>query len=100
MARLLSIGRDTIYRWTKQERDEGNLNPRKIPGRPKTVNDNALKEYVKQNPDKFLREIADVFKITKSGICRAFKRLNITRKKKTCHTKKQMNQREKYTWII
>ena len=49
----------------------------------KKLDDQQLKEYVKAHPDQFLSEIAKEFLVTPQAIFYAFKRLKITRKKKT-----------------
>ena len=45
------------------------------------LNDQELIEFVKYNPDLYLKDYAKRFNITPSGIWYAFKRLHITLKK-------------------
>ena len=45
------------------------------------LNDQELIEYVKSNPDLYLKDYAARFNVTPAGIWYAFKRLRITLKK-------------------
>ena len=54
----------------------------------KKIDPEKLRLYVKNNPDAYLREIADVFQCCPTAIRKALQRLQITRKK-TTHYKEQ-----------
>ena len=72
----------TIRKWEKKLKEEGTLakNPVKRPF--KKIDPDRLKEYVKNHPDAYLREIAKDFNCTEGAIRKALKRLKITRKKR------------------
>jgi predicted DNA-binding protein YlxM (UPF0122 family) len=44
-------------------------------------------EYIHENPDAYLSEIADEFNCSTTAVLKALKKLNITRKKRLLHTK-------------
>ena len=50
-----------------------------------------LSAYVKEHPDAYLREIADVFGCTDDAVRLALIKLKITRKKRQSGTKSEMN---------
>ena len=87
-----SVGTSSIKRWRRNKRDTGKVMG---PGRPKKaykIDEEKLKEYVKDNPDAFLEEMAEHFGVTSSGIFKALKRLKITRKKSLPSTKRDVKQ--------
>ena len=68
----------TIFRWQRQ------LEPRTQRNKPATkVDMEKLAQHVKNHPDAYLRERAQVFGVTFQAIHCALKRLNISYKKNT-----------------
>lgn len=59
------------------------------------VDPEKLKEYVRANPDAYLREIANVFNCSSTAVLKSLNKLNITRKKKTTHYHEQDPQKVK-----
>jgi transposase len=85
---MFNINPRTLYNWMKQRRETGSLKPGKpIRGAVK-VKEEPLRQYVKDHPDAYLREIAEHFGCVNSEIHRRLKRLGITRKKKHFYIKK------------
>ena len=77
-----SVGTSSIKRWRRNKRETGKVLG---PGRPKKaykIDEEKLKQYVKEHPDAFLDEIAKHFGVTSPGIFSALQRLKITRKKR------------------
>ena len=70
---LFGVGRTTIYHWLKDS------SPAKKPGRqgPDKIDTAILLNDVRKHPDKLLKERAELFDVTTSGMCRALKRLGI-----------------------
>jgi transposase len=89
VSKLLDICYDTLKRWKKKFKDNPDslyiINP--SPGRPRVYNYPALEEFVKNNPDKYIREIKQEFfeekdqKASFGGIHKALKKLDISFKK-------------------
>ena len=79
---IFQISITTIRKWEKQLKEEGNLKRHTIPRRFKKIEPEKLRAYVKENPDAYLREIAEVFQCCQTAIRKALIRLKITRKKR------------------
>ncbi len=60
----------------------------------KDVDDEKLKAYVAQNPDAYQAEIAEAIGAKENTVCRALKRLKISRKKRPRSTEKGMKKSE------
>jgi len=65
VSELFGASRSTIKRWLKRRRRTGDVNTRKIPGRP-SVKGKALREWLtrhlkKTNPDLTLKEHCEAF---------------------------------------
>ncbi|MBR1486750.1 MAG: hypothetical protein IJ597_05805 [Synergistaceae bacterium] len=52
------------------------------------IDPEKLKNYVKENPDAYLREIAEAFRCCQTAIRKALKRLKLTLKKTTRYYEK------------
>lgn len=91
---LFKISRPTIDSWLLRKKEKGNLNPNDYIRESKTDNEKLI-SFVEKNSNFTQKEYASVFNLTQSGICRAFKRLKITRKKNLIFIKKEMKKNEK-----
>jgi len=78
---IFGVGTTTIKQWRKLRKETGTLEKRPLIRKHKKIDPVKLKAYVSQNPDKYMREIAEVFNCSDVAISLAFKRLKITRKK-------------------
>ena len=81
-SKLFKVAIITIRKWEKQLREEGNLKKHAVKRPFRKIDPDKLREHIKSNPDDYLREIAEVFNCSASGIRKALKKLKITRKKK------------------
>lgn len=77
--------------------EKGNVNPKIRTIYKNKLDYNQLKEFVKENPDAFLREYAEHFNVTTVGIWSALKRLGITRKKRLQLSKKLILKNKKHS---
>ena len=81
---LFGVSRSTIKRWLKRRRQTGDVNTRKIPGRP-SVKGKALGEWLpshlERNPDLTLKEHREAFedeggvKVSEATMSRNIRRL-------------------------
>ena len=78
---LFGVGTTTIKEWKKLMAETGSLKPRSHKRKCSKICPDRLLAYINENPDRFLIEIAEVFKCTPQAIFYALKRLKITRKK-------------------
>lgn len=81
-SQIFKVSRQTIYQWGKLKAERGSVERPVYKHGAIKLNDEELIEFVKENPDLYLKDYAAKFHITPSGIWRAFKRLQITFKKK------------------
>ena len=81
-SRIFKVNLRSIFLWIKRKKEKGNLENKKIVSRRRKIDGIKLKDYVYKHPDHYLREIADVFKVSTSAIFYALKRQEITYKKK------------------
>ena len=94
---LFKVSRSSIQRWRNKKEETGSLSPVTRTNAPYKVNDDALRKFVQANPDAYLSEMAAHFGVTNSGLWRALKRLNITRKKSLHSMPKEMKKNDKAT---
>jgi len=80
-SQIFKVTRQTIRIWRKLKKENGSVEREIYRHGAIKLNDQELIEYVKANPDRYLKEYAEKFNMSISGISRAFKRLHITLKK-------------------
>ena len=78
---VFKVGLTAMKRWKKQYSETGNLANKPLHRSHKKIDPAKLSAYVKEHPDAYLREIAEVFGCTEEAVRQALVRLNITRKK-------------------
>ncbi|ADJ27970.1 IS630 transposase-related protein [Nitrosococcus watsonii] len=76
-SRLFGFSRSTLYRWLDME----DLTPKIHGSRDRKIDKEALKKHVKDHPDMFLHERAEIFGVAVSGMHYALKRLGIVKKR-------------------
>ena len=76
-----AVSERTICSWVKLKRATGSLKAEAVPRSPHKLLDKELLSYVEANPDAFLKEIAEHFGCSNTGVHKALKRLGITYKK-------------------
>jgi len=80
-AALFRVSPTTLQKWKTQLKETGTLEPKKRKQTWRKIDPDQLKRYVEENPDAYLREMADVFHCTIHAIEGALKRVKISRKK-------------------
>lgn len=82
ISKMLGVSRTSLLRWSKRaSRGElAAIYPKERGGF--RVDDEKLKAYVAPNPDAYQAEIAEAIGAKENTVCRALKRLNISRKKR------------------
>ena len=79
--KVFKVSITAIKGWEKLFAETGSLQKRELKRPFKKIDPVKLDAYVKEHPDAYLQEIADVFGCVESAIRKALKRLKITRKK-------------------
>lgn len=93
-SRIFGVTTQTLFNWIKRRR-EGKLSPsRKKERLPYKIEEKKLKDYIKANPDSYLREIAQELGLAISTVFYGCKRLKITLKKRHRSTRKGTKKRE------
>jgi transposase len=81
-SRVFNVPISTIQNWTKLYEETGGFEDRIVIRSFKKIDPAKLERYIADNPDAYLREIAEVFSCGESAIRKALKKLGITRKKR------------------
>ena len=89
---IFQISRNTIYCWLKLKEKTGELNHQVKGTKPRKVDRDRLKNYLTDNPDAYLTEIAAEFDCHPTTIHYALKAMGYTRKKRITPT---MNKTQK-----
>ena len=93
-SKIFGVTTRTLSNWIHRDKQK-DLAPRMNGSKPSKIDDDKIKKYVEENPDHYLREIAEAFGTTLQAVFYACKRLKITLKKKSRVTKKEMKKNEK-----
>ena len=80
---IFQISRNTIYGWLKLKEKTGDLNHQVKGTKPRKVDRDRLKNYLTDNPDAYLTEIAAEFGCHPTTIHYALKAMGYTRKKES-----------------
>ena len=81
-SQVFGVTVQTLIGWCKRKK-QGKLSPNRTRNRkPQKLETEKLKAYIAKNPDSYLREIAEEFKVTIAAVFYACKRLKITLKKR------------------
>ena len=85
---LFSLSRSTINKWIKLKKETGSLKDPPFPPRSwRKINPEILISHINDSPDSTLSDYGVFFGASNSGISRALKRINFTRKKKPLYIK-------------
>lgn len=76
--KTFKIAVSTIQRWENQLKEKGDLENKPLNRTFKKINPERLKEYVKEHPGSYIKEVAEVFGCSTTAIIKAFKRLGMT----------------------
>jgi len=80
-AEVFKVSASTLQEWKSQLKESGVLTSKKRKETWRKIEPEKLIQYIEENPDAYLREIAAEFKCTNRAVEKALTRLKITRKK-------------------
>lgn len=86
--KFFKIGRTTICRWKKE-----GIKQRVKKSYVKKIKPEELIKYIEDNPDAYLKEIAQEFNVSSVAVHKRLKSLGITRKKRQQSTKSKTNKK-------
>ena len=85
-ARVFGINLSTVSEWQKKYQETGDLRNKPLNRTFKKIDPEKIRQYMKANPDAYLKEIGDEFGCSDTAVQKALKRLGLTRKKKQSDT--------------
>jgi transposase-like protein len=81
MKEAFGIPAETFYQW-KRKLENGYYEQNIVRERRRKIDKDELKKAVAEQPDAYLRELAEQFNCTETAVFYALERLHITRKKR------------------
>jgi transposase len=93
-SKIFGVTTRTLANWLLRQKQE-DLAPRTRGSSPSKIDNDKLRKYIEDNPDRYLREIAEEFSSTLQAVFYACKRLKITLKKRHPTTKKETHKNGK-----
>ncbi|EJF41052.1 transposase [Clostridium sp. MSTE9] len=80
-AEVFKVSASTLQAWKSQLKETGKLGPKKRRETWRKIEPAKLLKYLEQNPDAYLKEIAEEFGCSDVAVFKALRRLKISRKK-------------------
>ena len=80
-SKVFKVGTATIKGWKKLYEQTGSLTKRELNRSFKKIDPEKLSAYISEQPDAYLKEMAEHFQCSETAIRKALKKLKITRKK-------------------
>lgn len=94
-SQIFGVTVQTLIAWCKRKK-QGKLSPNTTRNRkPQKLEAEKLKAHIAKNPDSYLREIAEEFKVTITAVFYACKRLKITLKKRHPSIRNETRMKER-----
>jgi len=81
-AETFGISPNTLNTWLKEYREHGEFITKPKPANRTILTKEGLLTYFEDNSDSYQEETAKHFGVTQAAVCKALKRLKITRKKR------------------
>jgi len=81
-SKIFQIGTMTLKIWEKEYKATGDLSKKPLKRSPKKVCPEKLTEYLREHPDAYQSEAAEMFGCSQSAVSQAMKKHKITRKKR------------------
>lgn len=78
-SKVFKIAVSTIQRWEKQLKEKGDLENKALNRPFKKINPEKLKEYIRNHPDTYIKEMAETFNYSTTAI---IKYLNVQKLRK------------------
>jgi transposase len=89
-----NVSISTIREWEKLKSEKGSLKKKELNRSPRKYPREKLQAFLSENPDAFLKEIAEHFGGSITGAFNALKREKITYKKKNVSMRNEMSPNE------
>ena len=89
---IFSISRPTIFRWIHRNKNNALAPLKNSVRKPQKLNPVELQEYINQNPDLTIEQIAQHFNVYANAVFYRIKKMKLTYKKKSFFTKNEMKK--------
>ena len=96
-SKIFNLAANTIRNWHKRYKEEGHCKARSGWGRKERVSCQEFSDYVKANPDLFLKDIGAHFNMTAVGALYHMRKNGFCYKKKSRDTKKHVHKEDTNT---
>ena len=80
-AEVFKVDPSTLQKWKSRLKETGTLEPKQRRETWRKIDPAKLETFIAENPDAYLREIADAFACSDVAVMKALRRLKISRKK-------------------
>ena len=80
-AAVFGVSTSALSKWKSKLKTTGTLSPKKRRETWRKIDPEKLRKYNEENPDAYLKEIAEQFGCSDVALTKAFRRLKISRKK-------------------
>ena len=95
---FLDINPRTIRNWLSQLKSHGTLSPQTHKPRYRKIDKDALRAYIKDNSDRTLQELSQVFQVSIPSMYACLKKMSVTLKKKSSVTGSAVKKAGKISW--
>lgn len=93
-SKVFELHRNTVSQWWKRYKKENLCCAKPRPGAKRRLDQEALAEFVKSNPDSRLYEMASKFNVTSAWISIVLRKLGFSYKKNSSPTWRQVKRNE------
>ena len=94
--KLYKVSLSSVQRWRIKKNSTGSLANEQRFVEPYKLKDGALRHYINDDPDAYIYELAEHFKVLTGCVSTALKRLKITRKKSTTYKEPDPDKRKEF----
>ncbi len=91
--KIFKVSKSSIVRWCKQYLELGHCRPKKNLGKKPRIEVADFEKYVRENPNKTLKQIGEHFEMTDVGALYYMNKINFRYKKKSHATEKRHKNR-------
>jgi transposase len=93
--KIFNVSKSSIVRWRKRYLELGHCQPKKNLGKKPRIDIVDFEKYVRENPDKTLKQIGEHFEMTDVGALYYMNKINFRYKKKSLVTERRHKNRYK-----
>ncbi|MDY2983709.1 MAG: IS630 transposase-related protein [Synergistes jonesii] len=81
-SKVFNVGTYALCRWKKMLDEQGDLQDKPRRKYFRKIDPKKLEDFLRERPNAYLREAAEIFGCSKAAVSKALKRMNYTKKKR------------------